>query len=81
MKYPYIVNVGGKWYEAGTEVPAFSIADNNKVETKDAKYSKTDIQRMSTEQLRALSVAEGIENAEETSGNQLKKMLVEHFGL
>lgn len=89
MKYPYIVNCNGKWYEAGADVPVSSSTnvakteEKAKAETNDktAKYSKTDIQRMSTEQLKALAVAEGIDNAEETSGNQLKKMLVEHFGL
>ena len=87
MKYPYIVNLNGKWYEAGTDVPASSISEkvdgkeNTVTNDKVAKYSKTEIQRMSTDQLKALAVAEGIDNAEETSGNQLKKKLVEHFGL
>lgn len=45
------------------------------------KYTKTEINRMSTAELQNLASAEGIENAFETSGNELKKILVEHFGL
>lgn len=50
-----------------------------KVESK--KYTKTEINRMSTAELQNLAVEEGIENAFETSGNELKKILAEHFGL
>ena len=45
------------------------------------QYTKSEIQRMSTADLQNLAAAEGIENAFETSGNELKKILVEHFGL
>lgn len=45
------------------------------------KYTKTEINRMSTAELQNLAAAEGIENAFETSGNELKKILAEHFGL
>lgn len=50
-----------------------------KVESK--QYTKTEINRMSTAELQSLAAAEGIENAFETSGNELKKILAEHFGL
>lgn len=50
-----------------------------KVESK--QYTKTDINRMSTAELQNLAAEEGIENAFETSGNELKKILAEHFGL
>lgn len=45
------------------------------------KYTKTEINRMSTAELQNLAAAEGIKNAFETSGNELKKILAEHFGL
>lgn len=45
------------------------------------QYTKSEIQRMSTADLQNLAASEGIENAFETSGNELKKILVEHFGL
>lgn len=45
------------------------------------QYTKSEINRMSTADLQNLAAEEGIENAFETSGNELKKILVEHFGL
>lgn len=45
------------------------------------KYTKTEINRMSTAELQNLAEAEGIENAFETSGNELKKILASHYGL
>lgn len=50
-----------------------------KIESK--QYTKTEINRMSTAELQNLAAAEGIENAFETSGNELKKILTEHFNL
>lgn len=45
------------------------------------KYTKTEINGMSTEELQNLAAAEGIENAFETSGSKLKEILKQHFGL
>lgn len=45
------------------------------------KYTKSEINRMSTAELQNLAAAEGIENAFETSGNELKKILTTHYGL
>lgn len=45
------------------------------------KYTKSEINRMSTAELQNLAAEEGIENAFETSGNKLKDILAEHFGL
>lgn len=45
------------------------------------KYTKTEINRMSTAELQNLAASEGIENAFETSGNELKKILAQHFEL
>lgn len=52
--------------------------ENDSVEK---KYTKSEINRMSTAELQNLAAAEGIENAFETSGNELKKILAERFGL
>lgn len=52
--------------------------ENDSVEK---KYTKSEINRMSTAELQNLAATEGIENAFETSGNELKKILAEHFGL
>lgn len=49
--------------------------------TKEKQYTKTDINRMSTAELQSLAAEVGIENAFDTSGGELKKLLIEHFGL
>ena len=78
MKYPYIVVKNGIWYPAGTEVPEG--ADNMVLEEK-TKYKKTDINKMSTSELKELARAESVENAEDMTGVELKKVLIELFGL
>ena len=47
----------------------------------EVKYTKTDISRMSTADLQSLAAAQGMENAKELSGAELKKILIEKFGL
>ena len=44
----------------------------------EVKYTKTD---MSTADLQTLAAAQGMENAKELSGAELKKLLIEKFGL
>lgn len=44
-------------------------------------YTKTDINRMAIADLRALATRQGVENADTTSGNDLKKMLIAKLGL
>lgn len=45
------------------------------------KYTKTEINRLSTSELRELAKENGIDNADENTGAELKKMLIEKFGL
>lgn len=93
MVYPYIVNKDGVWYQAGTEVPDgtpivkedkakedFSKFMNAPIE-KSKSYTKTEINRMSTADLQTLATEQGIEDAEELSGSELKKVLIEKFEL
>lgn len=93
MVYDHMVKVNGKYYQAGEDVPKtkdmtekestlpFS-DDDITLETQEEKqYTKTDINSMNTEELQSLAAAEGIENAFETSGSELKKILKDHFGL
>ena len=47
----------------------------------EVKYTKTDISRMTTADLQSLATAQGMENAKELSGAELKKILIEKFGL
>lgn len=76
MKYPYIVIKNGKWYEAGEEIP-----DIVPGEKSSGGYTKTEINRMSTADLQALAAEHGIDGAEEISGAELKRILIEQFGL
>ena len=75
MKYPYIVVHNGKWYNAGEEV----LENNNSGASFD--YSKTAINRMSTSDLQAFATEQGRDNAEELTGAELKKLLIEKLGL
>lgn len=43
--------------------------------------SKTEINRMSTANLRTFATEQGIDNAEELTGAELKKLLIEKLGL
>lgn len=84
MKYPYIVSKNGVWYPAGTEVPEDTspILENNLTEKLVHNgYTKTEINRMSTAELQALATENGIDGADEMTGAELKKILVEKFGL
>lgn len=73
MTYPYIVVHNGKWYNAGEEVPEKGASLNG--------YTKTDINRMPIDNLKALGIEQGIENAEELKGDELKELLIEKLGL
>ena len=75
MKYPYIVIKNGKWYAAGEEVPD-TVPGN-----KPTGYTKTEINRMPTAELQSLAAKNGIENAAEMSGVDLKAILIEKLGL
>ena len=79
MKYPYIVNKNGVWYPAGEDVPE-DITTQNAAEEKN-QYTKTEINRMSTAELQALALENNIDGADEMTGAELKKVLIEKFGL
>ena len=50
-------------------------------EVEKGAYTKTEINRMSTADLKKLAKGEGIEEAEDMSGADLKKVLIKKFGL
>lgn len=85
MKYTHTIKHNGVLYKAGAEVPAFFTPKTNteqiKIENNSQSYTKTEINRMSKDDLVALAIEQGIENAEETSGADLKKALIDKFGL
>lgn len=45
------------------------------------EYTKTEIFHMSTVDLQVLAKEQGIKDADEKTGSELKKLLVQHFGL
>ena len=79
MKYPYIVGKNGVWYPAGTEVPEDN--PNTKTENGQNQYTKTEINRMSTAELQGLALENGVDGSDEMTGAELKKVLIEKFGL
>lgn len=94
MVYDHMVKVNGQYYQAGEEVPEVYDAaggenslpfSDNEIELEEnsaeKKYTKSEIQRMTTADLQNLAAEEGIKDAYGTSGNELKKILTEHFRL
>ena len=93
MIYKHQVKYNGKYYPAGTDVPVgekavedkkednFAQYMNEPVESGEETYTKTEINRMSTADLKALAKSKDVEDAEKMSGAELKKVLIEKFGL
>lgn len=79
MEYPYIVNKNGVWYPAGADVPEDN--QNTKERNEQNKHTKTEINRMSTAELQDLALENDIDGANEMTGAELKKVLIEKFGL
>lgn len=73
----------GVWYKVGDEVPESNSnsAPSDFMNPPETPYTKTEINRMSTADLKKLASENGIENAVEINGSDLKKMLIEKFGL
>ena len=71
------MKMNGKWYKAGEEI---SLA-KPQAEAKQNQYTKTEINRMSTAELQALALENDIDGADEMTGAELKKVLIEKFGL
>ena len=71
------MKINGKWYKAGEEI---SLA-KPQAEAKQNQYTKTEINRMSTAELQTLALENGIDGSNEMTGSELKKVLIEKFGL
>ena len=71
------MKMNGKWYKAGEEI---SLAKPQE-EVKQNQYTKTEINRMSTAELQELALGNSIDGAEQMTGAELKKVLIEKFGL
>lgn len=84
MIYPYIVNKNGVWYPSGADVPediSPITTDNLTEKFVNNGHTKTEINRMSTAELQTLALENGIDGADEMTGAELKKVLIEKFGL
>ena len=71
------MKMNGKWYKAGEEI---SLA-KPQAEVKQKQYTKTEINRMTTAELQELALENDIDGADEMTGAELKKVLIEKFGL
>jgi hypothetical protein len=74
----------GKWYMPGEEVPEEKSqvpSDFTNPPENPITYTKTEINRMSTADLQKLATEQGIENAQVTSGVELKEILIAKFNL
>ena len=60
---------------------ATAINNNNTEQKEEQKYTKTDINRMTTAELQAFALEKGIDNADNMTGGDLKKVLIEKLGL
>lgn len=65
--------------EKDKKIDDFSQYMNEPEETKEPEYTKTEINRMSTADLKELAEKNGLDNS--LSGADLKKILIEHYGL
>ena len=92
MKFKHLVKYNGEYYPAGADVPVgektvgetkkdFSEHMTPPIETVENSYNKTEINRMPTSDLKKLAKKEGIKGTEEMTGADLKKALIEKFGL
>nr|DAL48185.1 MAG TPA_asm: Rho termination factor, N-terminal domain [Caudoviricetes sp.] len=88
----YTVKRNGKWYHVGDEIIEIESEEIKEVEdfdeaemaeevTTSFSYKKTDINRMSTADLRKLAVENGVPSAEQMTGTELKTYLINMFDL
>lgn len=66
---------------AETKETDFSQFMNPPEEKAEVSYTKTDINRMSTSELRDLAKSNGVANAADITGAELKKILIEMLNL
>lgn len=80
------VKHNGVWYKPGENIPetasevVSSLFPESQETVENGKLKKSDISRMSTANLKSLANEQGINGAEDMSGADLKKVLIEHFG-
>lgn len=96
MKFDHKVKYNGKWYMPGEEIEEaeksasdFSAYMNPPEECglpfvtvpNEKKYTKTEINRMSTAELKTFAKEHEVDNAKDMTGAELKKVLIDKLGL
>lgn len=91
MKYDHKVNRNGVYYATGQEVPENDMAMDDEPlpfsdvenidEEPDSRYTRSEIMTMRTADLRDVAEKNGVDNAHDLPGTELKKILIEKFGL
>lgn len=90
MIYDHMVKRNGIYYRAGEDVPetkaeeiSLPLSDDDITfeEKENKKYTRTEISKLTTAELRELASEIGIEKADELKGIELKAILIERFGL
>ena len=94
MVYDHMIKINGKVYQAGEDAPdikeggvsapSSSVSQEEEIPFTDdtqTTYTKTDINRMSTDDLRKLAYEMGVDGADGISGAELKKILIDKLGL
>jgi len=79
MVLEYKTKVNGKWVYPGEEVPSPGASAEKPLENKQSSITKTDVQKMSVEELRKVATEMGIEDADKTSGARLKHLIADRL--
>jgi len=90
----HTMKINGIYYRAGEEIPSPAdtpvqkpvevetvVEEPHAEEPAKVEYTKTDIMSMKAAKLREIAADNGVENPEELTGGELKKLLIEKFGL
>lgn len=72
-----VIKIDGKWYKAGEVIPE-EIPEKSSFEF---NYTKTDINRMSVQDLRSLATSHGMSNVDSMTGGELKEYFISKFNL
>lgn len=78
-----IIKMNGKWYKAGEEVPEENpgrYSEKMQIPV-EFKYKKTDINRMSTADLKELAREYEVSNVDDMTGQDLKEYFITKFNL
>ena len=94
MKYPYMVKHNGKYYPAGTEVPVGDapvakddlVADDKKADAEPKKFAekkptRAEIMTMKKADLIELAKKNGVKNADDMIGSELKSAIIKTLKL